>query len=338
MKTEVKSLILSSGGLDSVLVSHIVAEYFPKSTVLYFINPFDMCAGGCSSRNHAENAAKKLGLNFRAILMEEDYLRIIANPKHGYGKNANPCIDCRIYMLRRAANMMNSGGYDFIATGEVIGQRPMSQFMRSLKMVEEESGLKRKIIRPLSGMLLPRTELEDKGLIPQEMLFDISGRSRKRQYELARTFKIDVEEHLTPAGGCRLTEREYAKKVFDLLDKAGALKMIDVTLLSYGRHFRINDNAKLVVGRNEQENNSLYELCHGSYIIIRAEDYPGPICVFSGPAKNNALALAASICGRYADCAKNENIRFRIEKPGSGVFFISEATLSPEDSVKYLIC
>ncbi len=240
-----KALGLLSGGLDSTLAVKLILERGIEVEAINFVTPFCLCRkSGCG----ASEAAKTFKIPLKVVSAGVDYLRVVRNPRFGYGKNMNPCVDCRIFMLKKAKRYAEEIGAKFIFTGEVLGQRPMSQHRGALDLIEKEAGLKGKILRPLSAKLLPKTEAEEKGLVDGEALMDISGRSRKRQIELTRQFNI--EKYPCAAGGCLLTDREFAIKLKDLFDHKKRVTVKEVNLLKVGRHFRFGKN-KIIVGRNE---------------------------------------------------------------------------------------
>jgi tRNA U34 2-thiouridine synthase MnmA/TrmU len=305
-----KALLLVSGGLDSTLIGYVMKEQDVDLTILFFINPFNMCNGGCGDKTLAQKTADNLNIEFRTQLLEDEYLDLVADPKHGYGKNMNPCIDCRILMLKLAKKMMEKDGYDFIVTGEVLGQRPMSQHLRAMKLIEKEAGLEGLILRPLSANVLKPTIPEIEGWVDRAKLPAINGRSRKQQFELAKKFNINKGDYGTPAGGCRLTHREYSEKLRDLLKHKRKIDFRDVMYLSNGRHFRLTDDFKIIVGRNETENNYLEKLADAGEVKMWAKDHKGPVCVGIGPTDENKIKLMAGICGRYSDYEGVENISF----------------------------
>lgn len=206
-----KALGLLSGGLDSTIAVKMIIERGIDVEALNFVTPFCLCRkGGCG----AVEAAKTFNIPLKMVSAGTDYPRVIRKPRYGYGKNMNPCVDCRIFMLKKAKKYAQTIGAEFIFTGEVLGQRPMSQHKGALELIERKAGLRGKIVRPLSGKLLPKTEAEEKGLINEEVLLDINGRSRKRQLVLVKEFNIT--NYPCAGGGCLLTDREFANKLRDL--------------------------------------------------------------------------------------------------------------------------
>jgi tRNA U34 2-thiouridine synthase MnmA/TrmU len=228
----------------------------------------------------------------------EEYLRIVRKPQFGYGKNMNPCIDCRIFMLKKAKKYAEEIGASFIFTGEVLGQRPMSQHRKTLGIIEKEAGLKGKILRPLSAKLLPPTEVEEKGLVSRETLLGIEGRSRKKQIRLAQELK--VTEYSCPGGGCLLTYREFTSKLKDLFEHKKRISLKDVRLLKVGRHFRFGKD-KIIVGRNEAENRLLLQMKMTNDYCFEAQDTGSPITLLQGPKTRTAVKRAAELTAYYSD-------------------------------------
>jgi tRNA U34 2-thiouridine synthase MnmA/TrmU len=234
----------------------------------------------------------------KVVNVGDEYLKMVRKPKHGYGRNMNPCIDCKIFMLKKAKKYAKEIGASFIFTGEVLNERPMSQHSKAMKIIEEEAGLKGKLLRPLSARLLPETVMEKKGLVKREKLLDIRGRSRKPQIKLAGGFNI--KDYPSPAGGCLLTCKEYADKLRDLLKHKKRCSMADVSLLKVGRHFRFGEN-KIIVGRNEAENNLLAaEKARNDY-YFEVPDIGSPITVLQGAKTKNAIRMAAALTAFYSD-------------------------------------
>jgi tRNA-specific 2-thiouridylase len=299
--TRVKALALLSGGLDSTLATELILKQGIDVVAMNFASPFCLCKkGGCG----ATEAAKQLGVLLKVLNVGEEYLKMVRKPKHGYGKNMNPCIDCRIFILKKAKKYAEEIGADFIFTGEVLGERPMSQHFSALKLVEEESGLKGKILRPLSAKLLPETVMEKKGLVDREKLLGIRGRSRKPQIKLAEEYNI--KDYPSPAGGCLLTCKEYASKLRDLFEHKKRCSMADVALLKVGRHFRLGEN-KIIVGRNEEENRILTAKKARNDYYFEVPDVGSPITVLQGAKTKKAIRTAAVLTVFYSD-AKSDKV------------------------------
>jgi tRNA U34 2-thiouridine synthase MnmA/TrmU len=292
---KVKALALLSGGLDSTLAVKLILDQGIDVEAVNFVTPFCLCGkSGCG----ASEVAKKFNIPLKVISVGEDYLRVVRNPKYGYGKNMNPCIDCRIFMLKKAKKYAKEIGASFIFTGEVLDERPMSQHRKALSIIEEEAGLKGEILRPLSAKLLPETEAEKMGWVDREKLLDIRGRSRKRQIELAKQFGIT--EYPTPAGGCLLTYKEFASKLRDLFNHKKRVSLRDVQLLKFGRHFRFGRN-KIIVGRNEAENRVLLQVKAANDYYFEAQGCGSPITLLQGPKTKEAVGKAAELTAFYSD-------------------------------------
>ena len=290
-----KAVALLSGGLDSTLAVKLVLDQGIDVEAVNFVSPFCLCRkGGCG----ALEVAKNLNIPLKTITVGEEYLRIVRKPQFGYGKNMNPCIDCRIFMLKKAKKYAEEIGASFIFTGEVLGQRPMSQHRKTLGIIEKEAGLKGKILRPLSAKLLPPTEVEKKGLISRETLLGIEGRSRKKQIRLAQELK--VTEYSCPGGGCLLTYREFTSKLKDLFERKKRISLKDVRLLKVGRHFRFGKN-KIIVGRNEAENGLLLQMKMTNDYCFEAQDTGSPITLLQGPKTRIAVKRAAELTVYYSD-------------------------------------
>ena len=300
--TKTKALALFSGGLDSILAVRLILNQGIEVEALNFANLFCSCKEE-NNRGLAE-AAQQLGVPLATVNIGNDYLRIVRKPKHGYGKNMNPCVDCKIFMMKKAKKYAKEIGAAFIFTGEVLGERPMSQHYPALKIIEEESGLKGKLLRPLSAKALPETEAERKGLVNRAQLLSIRGRSRKPQIKLAAEFNIT--DYPSPAGGCLLTCKEFANRLRDLFKHKKRCSIADVALLKVGRHFRLDGN-KIIVGRNETENKTLTAKKARSDYYFEVSDISGPITLLQGVKTRKAIELAAALTAFHSD-AKNSRV------------------------------
>jgi tRNA U34 2-thiouridine synthase MnmA/TrmU len=242
----------------------------------------------------------------RILDITETHLKIVRAPKHGYGGNMNPCIDCHGLMLKEAGGLMEREGGNFLFTGEVLGQRPMSQNKGALRIVERESGYEGRVLRPLSAKLLPETLPEQEGLVAREGLLAISGRSRRQQLELARRYHIT--EYLTPAGGCLLTDPIFSRRLRDLFDHQDPIQIRDIELLKIGRHLRFSPTVKMIVGRNVRDNERISQLLVPRDDLLKVEEYPGPLCLIPYGGSEEDIQQAAAICVRYSDAPKAEEV------------------------------
>jgi tRNA-specific 2-thiouridylase len=273
------AVALISGGLDSVLAARIVMEQGYKVTGLYFTSAFSKSYGK-EKHTPAAVVSKTIGIDLRIMDLGQDYIDLIRDPKHGYGKNVNPCIDCKIHMLSRARAVMDELGAPFIITGEVLGQRPMSQRRDTLHVIERDAGLKGLILRPLSATLLPSTLAERDGLIDREKFLGISGRSRMVQLQLAERYGI--QGFSTPAGGCLLTDKNFADKLRDSFRDQRTITSRDIQLLTVGRHFKFDSGVRIVLGRDNRENQVLMSLAPHGYHLFMPHGFPGPVALLSG--------------------------------------------------------
>jgi len=224
-------------------------------------------------------------------------------PKYGYGRNMNPCIDCHALMYRLAGERMQEGRFDLLFSGEVLGQRPMSQNPNALRSVANLSGYPERVLRPLSAKLLPETIMEKEGLVDREQLLDIQGRSRKRQQQYATEW--GYLNYPPSAGGCLLTEEGFANQLRDLLEHDPQATVNDIELLKAGRQFRLSPASKLVLGRNQEDNELMKQLSQPHHILLRCENFSGPLGIFCGPAEGEELNMAAAIVASYGK-GKNE--------------------------------
>lgn len=310
-----KAIALLSGGLDSSLAVRMMMEQGVDVEAVAIKTPFcDFdCGKGCGHR--VKEVADELGIKLKTVYFGEEYLRMLKNPKHGYGSGMNPCIDCRGMMYNAAKEQMEKTGADFVITGEVLFQRPMSQNNRALHIIENEAGMEGKVLRPLSAKHLPPTDAEKSGLIKRENMGDIKGRTRKGQLEMAKHFGI--ADPPNAAGGCLLTDPAFSLRVEDIMDHCSDIPTLnDIELLKVGRHFRLTPDAKLVVGRNKDENEVIKALVIEGDIVIEAKDHVGPTCIIRGKNSVELLAKCAAIALRYSDAPKEGQSKVRITIDG----------------------
>jgi tRNA U34 2-thiouridine synthase MnmA/TrmU len=275
-----KAIALISGGLDSILAARVVMEQGYCVTGLYFTSAFAKSYGN-EEATPAAAVCRKAGIELRVVDLGQPYVDLIRNPRHGYGKNINPCIDCKIFMLARAEVLRQELGAPFIVTGEVLGQRPMSQRRDTLHVIERDAGLRGMILRPLSAALLPPTRAELDGLIDRSRLLGISGRGRTVQFRLAERYGI--QGFSAPAGGCLLTDKNFADKLSDLFRDQETVTSRDIRLLTVGRHFKLDRGVRIVLGRDSRENGILEGLAGGPFHLFAPHNFPGPVAILAGP-------------------------------------------------------
>ena len=293
-----KGLVLLSGGLDSTLATKVILEQGIELEAVNFTMSFYAQTKN-REKSEAERVAEDLGINLKVIDVADEYLDVVKKPRYGYGSNINPCIDCRIFMLKKARDYMEEAGASFIITGEVLGERPMSQRSDMIRFVEKKAGLNGLIVRPLSAKLLEPSLPEKEGVIDRDKLLNIHGRSRKPQMELAT--RLNVVEYQNPAGGCLLTDPGFSKKVKDLLAH-NIFNLENIELLKVGRHFRMSAKAKLVVGRNKDENERLLKMAMPGDILLDAKEVPSPIAFLRGEdLTQDILESSCGIITRYSD-------------------------------------
>lgn len=306
----IKAISLLSGGLDSILATRLMLDEGIDIEAINFDTGFYGYRKVVSP--DGRKAADELGIKLKIFDISRDCLEIVKNPKHGYGSNMNPCIDCRIFMFKKAAEYMKERDAAFIITGEVLGERPMSQRRDAMMLIERKGGLKGLILRPLSAKLLEPTIPEKEGWVSRERLLDIKGRSRKLQIRLAVDFNI--KDYPTPAGGCLLTDPGFAGRMRDLIKYKLDVTPNDVQLLGLGRHFRIAPETKLVVGRNKEENDKLSHLAGEGDICFYPIGTNGPVGIGRGAFDNVTRETASGVVARYCDGGAGERIKIAHRK------------------------
>ncbi|MBI5676210.1 MAG: 7-cyano-7-deazaguanine synthase [Nitrospirae bacterium] len=295
-----KAIALFSGGLDSTLAILALLKQGVDVTAITFLNNFGCNIGDKSSCSKDPfSASIKFGFQVKLAHLSGSFIEIVKNPKFGHGRNMNPCIDCRILMLKEAKEMMRMTGADFLITGEVLGQRPMSQRRDTFPLIDREADVAGYVLRPLSAKHMKPTIPEEKGIVNRELLYDFSGRSRKPQMALAKEFGLT--DYAAPAGGCLLTDPIYAYRLKELLKHCNNPDYTDINLLRLGRHFRLADRCKVIVGRDSEENQEMLSIAGAEDWKMKVIAYGSPITVIRGNFDNEALSLAASLCARYSD-------------------------------------
>jgi len=295
----IKAIALFSGGLDSILAVKLVQKQNIDICGLTFTTPFFNAA-------KAQASARQIDLPLMVEDFTTQHLQMLKSPRYGYGKNMNPCIDCHTLMLKMAGRKMEETGADFLVTGEVLGQRPMSQTKQSLYVVAKNSGYAGYILRPLSAQLLEPVKAEREGKVDRLKLLSISGRGRKDQIRLAKEFGI--QQYPPPAGGCLLTDPIFSIRLRDLMSHSEDRQIRDYELLKYGRHFRAGDKGKIIVGRNKTDNEALRQLALNVDLVCNMADFPGPY-VLVPYGSESAMTAAAALCVRYSDAPADTEAR-----------------------------
>ena len=294
-----RAIALLSGGLDSTLAVQLILDQGIDVEALNFVTPF--CTCNRLGRCEAQVVAERLSIPIKTIPIIDPLFEVLKAPKHGYGSGMNPCLDCRILMFTRAREHLQETKADFVFTGEVLGQRPMSQHLRAMRIIDAESGLADRVLRPLSAKLLAPTYPERNGVVQRDKLLGIRGRSRKEQISLAAQYRI--ADYPCPAGGCRLTDPGFARRMRDLVTHEPDFDLNDVNLLRVGRHFRLSPSSKAVVGRNEEENGRLRALAKPGDILFDTHGVGSPLTLLRGSARGREVDDAAAITARYSDAA-----------------------------------
>jgi tRNA-uridine 2-sulfurtransferase len=322
----VKAIALFSGGLDSVLAAELVRRQDIEVLCLSFITPF-------FNAQKAQSAIQQINLPLTILDITVPHLEMLKAPRYGYGKNMNPCIDCHTLMLKIAGQKMEETGSDFILTGEVLGQRPMSQNKQSLYVVAKNSGYRDYILRPLSAQLLDPIKAERENRIDRSRLLAIQGRGRKEQMKLAADFGI--REYAPPAGGCLLTDPIFSRRLRDLFTHHEDHHSRDFELLKFGRHFRWNERCKIIVGRNNTDNEALNHLVTADDLIFKMKNFPGPLVVIPYGSANEAQ-IAASLCVRYSDAPDDSEEEVVYQYQNSSQTIRAKAA-SKEDCQRWII-
>ena len=323
----VRAIGLSSGGLDSQLAICVLKAQGIEVEVITFDSPF-------YSPEASIKASKQLDVKLHLIDFTEDIVGLVNKPPHGFGKCMNPCIDCHALMFKRAGEIMIEKGFDFIFTGEVLNQRPMSQNRRSLGMVAKDSNFEDLVLRPLSAQLLEPTKPEREGWVDREKLLDLSGRSRKPQIELAKQYGL--KEYPTPAGGCRLTEPHYSKRLAELKSHEGLEDAHALTMLRYGRHFRLSDNVKFILGRHADDNAQIETLIRKNDIVLIPSDIPGPTGILPQNATEQDITKSASILVSYIKRTSADAVTLKI-KSGADEYTVEAQSIPTEEADALII-
>ncbi|MFB5621322.1 MAG: tRNA (5-methylaminomethyl-2-thiouridylate)-methyltransferase [Candidatus Nitrosomaritimum yanchengensis] len=307
-----KVVALLSGGLDSQLAVRMMQEQGFDVSAVAIKTPFcDFdCGRGCGFE--IRERADDLNVNLKTVYLGDEYIEMLKHPKHGIGAGFNPCVDCRSMMFEAAKKHMDEIGAEFIISGEVLGQRPMSQHAPALRTIEKDTGLLGKIVRPLSAGLLPETDPEKEGLIKRENLGMIKGRTRKAQLEMAK--KYGIENPPNAGGGCLLTDPAFGLRAKDLFEHIENPTINDIDMLKIGRHLRLDEETKLVVGRNKDENEMIKAIALPDDILLEARDHMGPVSILRGKNADKHISFASSVTLRYSDAPKDEQSYVLVSK------------------------
>ncbi|MBN1365492.1 MAG: tRNA 4-thiouridine(8) synthase ThiI [Syntrophaceae bacterium] len=322
----VKAVALFSGGLDSVLAAELIRRQNIDVLCLTFTTPF-------FNARKALEAVCQINLPLEIQDITSEYLNMLKSPRYGYGRNMNPCIDCHILMLKIAGRKMEETGSDFIITGEVLGQRPLSQNKQSLYIVAKNSGYQDYILRPLSSLLLDPIKVERENFVDRSQLLSIHGRGRKIQIKLATNFGI--VKYFPPAGGCLLTDPIFSRRLRDLFSHQGDRNIRDIELLKYGRHFRVSNECKIIVGRNNADNEELKKLATSDDLTFNTTNFPGPF-VLVPYGKETDKQIASALCVRYSDAFAGTKAHVLCLHNNLSELIISKAA-TKEDCEKWII-
>ncbi len=324
-----KAVALLSGGLDSTLALKMILDQGIEVTAVNLTSPF--CTCNRKGRCEARYVSDKFDVPIRVFVADQEYLDLVRNPSFGYGKNLNPCLDCRVYLFKKAKQVMDEIGAEFIFTGEVLGQRPMSQRSDAMRLVDREAGVEGRILRPLSARLMKETTMEE-DMVKREELGSIQGRSRKTQMSMAQSYGIN--DYACPAGGCMLTDVQFARKLKDLFDHSEEVTMSDIPLLKVGRHFRLSSGSKVVVGRDEEENKRILSLSGDTDLIYEMIDIPGPVTIMKGDDSEQDRMVCASLTVRYGNSNNGGSAKVGVRLRSSEIKTEIKAVSSTQDFIE----
>jgi hypothetical protein len=324
----VRALGICSGGLDSILSGLVLRNQGIHVEWITFVTPF-------FSSTKAKKAASQTGIKLHVQDITDEYLKMLVNPPAGYGKNMNPCMDCHALMFQKAGEFMQANGFDFLFSGEVQGQRPMSQNANALRYVAKHSQFAPYILRPLSAQCMPETQMEQQGLVDRNRLLDFSGRSRKPQMALAA--KLGVSDYPSPGGGCLLTDPGYSRRLKDLMAHGAPLSSNNLHLLKFGRHMRLNPQTKIIIGRTKQDNGHIqHHFNPRQDAILKVHGHPGPIVVIPGGAPKEMLFLAGAICAGYSKAPESDPVKIEVTQ-NDRVEQIRVLPILPSEAKRFLI-
>jgi tRNA U34 2-thiouridine synthase MnmA/TrmU len=323
----IKALALISGGLDSLLAARLIKNQGVEVVGIHFKIPF--------CKRDGRNGCSDIGIEVLQIDLENDFLPLLKNPRYGFGSRLNPCIDCKILMFSRAKHLLSELSADFIVTGEVLGQRPMSQNRQSLELIRQRSGLDDLLLRPLSAQFLSPSLAEKMGWVSRDKLLGFNGRIRTPQIQMAD--KLGISKYETPAGGCLLTDPCFSRRLAELL-KYDELNLHNLELLKIGRHFRLDKKTKLVVGRNESENNLLMQMAvPGDYLFFPNEETAGPTSLSRGTMDSSLIRLSSQITASYSDTAGLESLEISYRNIPDSMVWEHKVNCLPKSGFTHLL-
>jgi tRNA-specific 2-thiouridylase len=327
-----KAIALLSGGLDSTLAARVLLDQGIELEAVNFLTVFCNCTHRGETCLASQKAVQTLGIPLKVFNVSDEYLEVVKHPRHGYGSNMNPCIDCRIFMMKKTKQYMREAGASFVVTGEVLGQRPMSQRKDAMRLIDKESGLEGLILRPLCAKFLPVTIPERERWVDREKLLGIQGRSRKPQMKMADD--LGIRDYPCPAGGCLLTDPGFAKRMKDLIEYDPGFGLNDVHLLKVGRHFRLSPGLKLVVGRNEEENQKIQTFSRKEDVLFEISHCPGPLSLLRGEAGSEDLEDSAGITVRYSKAKDLGGVEVSYKRGREDSYRFVSVSSMPDEMIK----
>jgi tRNA-specific 2-thiouridylase len=320
-----KAVSLFSGGLDSILAVKLIQNQGIDVTAFHFVLPFYYVEDEKQIR--AVKTAHKLAIPIEIFRGGSDYIEMVKKPKHGYGKNMNPCIDCKIFMLKKARIFAEEIGASFLVSGEVLGQRPMSQRKKAMELIEKKAGVEGLLLRPLSAKLLPPTIPEKKGWVKRDNFCAFEGRSRKPQIQKAKELRLS--DFPSPAGGCCLADLDFSIRLRDAFEH-NEDSFSELQLLNFGRHFRLTSGAKLIVGRDEKENQIIESLADDKDYIIEGIGFGSPIALLKNSKNPEDIDISSSICIRYSKKRDEKSVKVSVRTKKENITEKEVASLERE--------
>jgi len=330
-----RAVALLSGGLDSTLAIRVMQDQDVEVHAINFMSLFCTCTPKDSSCAAAKTAVDQLGVPLKTVNTSEEFVELVKDPPHGYGSEVNPCLDCRIMMFRKAREYMEEVDARFLVTGEVLGERPMSQRREAMNLIEEEADVEGLVVRPLCAQHMEPSMPEEKGWVDRDQLLDIHGRNRTPQMELADEY--DINDYPCPAGGCRLTDPGFASRVRDLLDNEPDFGVNDMQLLKVGRHFRLSPDSRAVIGRDQEENGRLWTLCSEDDTLLQLQNHTGPTTLLRGALSDRDLEISAALTARYGNLDTSREVGVSVLNSAQESRRTLEVEPAGEDEYRHLM-